>query len=111
MATMALDTDWDLSLDAAGNLALISGGAELSQSVCNAVRVWRGEGWLDTNFGVPYELILGSNPPKSFITGYMSRAGFDVPGVESLEFDINLNTKTRVLSGEILINGVQNVVI
>ena len=42
MATMALDTDWDLSIDAAGNLALIDGGAELAQSVCNAVRVWRG---------------------------------------------------------------------
>ena len=41
----------------------------------------------------------------------MSRAAFDVDGVESLEFDINLDTKTRVLSGNILINGVQNVVI
>ena len=108
MASLKLDEDWDLTLDGANDLALCEGSEELSQNVAAAVRVWRGEAWYDINFGVPYTSILANLPPQSLVGARISQTAFAVDGVESIEVNLEPYNKTRVLRGNILINGVTN---
>lgn len=81
--TLLLDTEqWDLVLDANGNIAMASPPYALAQDVASAVRLFNGELWYDSTKGVPYfEEILGQLPPPSLMQAYIVDAALTVPGV------------------------------
>lgn len=102
--TILLDTVlWDLTVDAAGNMALASEPYSLAQDVASAIRLFKGELWYDKTQGVPYKMkILGQSPPLTVFQELMVQAALTVPGVVSAvcivtKYDFN----TRDVEGQV----------
>lgn len=85
MNTLALDNEnWDLTIDANGNIAMATGAQALAQDAAAACMLYLGELWYDTTQGVPYFTQLwGKLPPQSLIQAKFEQAALTVPGVES----------------------------
>jgi len=81
-ATLALELqDWDLCLDANGNIALATAPYAIAQDVASACRTFLGECWYDTTYGVPYlEQVLGQLPSLGVIKALLVTAASTVPG-------------------------------
>ena len=81
MNTLLLDrTQWDLVLDASGNIALASEPYAIAQDGSSAIRTFQGEVYYDITLGVPYMAqILGKRPPLSLIKAQMVAAALTVP--------------------------------
>jgi len=101
--TLLLDPDaWDLTVDAAGNIATAAPSYSLAQDVASAVRLVAGELWYDIRKGVPYfSDILGHNPPLALIAAQMEDAALSVPGVVSARY-IHGSRDSRTEAGQIL---------
>lgn len=104
MKTLLLDpSDWDLTIDAAGNIACASDPYSQGQDAASAAKLFKSELWFDTLPGVPYwASILGHLPPLSLIKAEMVRAARTVPGVESAVCYIT-SFANRQISGQIQI--------
>lgn len=97
--TLPLTADWDLQLDAAGNLSLIDLDASLAQDVASAIRTFLGECWYDTTLGLPYfEAILGQRPPRSLVVSKIQREALRVPDVATAAVTL-LGLNDRALTG------------
>lgn len=83
MNTLILDQgDWDLILDAAGNIAMATDPYALVQDVASAVRLFVGELWYDETQGIPYKQnILGHNPSLQYVKIQVEKAALTVPTV------------------------------
>lgn len=83
--TLLLDVDsWDLTVDAAGNIAVASEPYSLAQDAASAIRLFIGELYYDTSQGIPYfKQILGQDPPVALMKAYFNEAALTVPGVVS----------------------------
>jgi hypothetical protein len=84
MNTLLLDlTNWDLCIDANGNIAMAAAPYAIAQDVASAQRTFQGEVYYDETLGVPYfqAPILGGNPPVSLLAEYEVQAARTVPGV------------------------------
>lgn len=93
MDTLLLDLDnWDLVVDAAGNIAVASEPYSIAQDVASACRLFLGELYYQPDKGIPYfQQILAQNPPASLIKAQVEKAAMTVPEVASA---------TCVLTGE-----------
>ena len=102
MNTLLLDSvDWDLVLDAKGNIAMASEPYALAQDVASAVRLFKGELWYDTSKGIPYfEQVLGYLPPVSLLRRLLADAALSVPGVLNAQVVLE-PLENRQLSGQI----------
>lgn len=83
MDTLLLDlTNWDLCIDANGNIAVASAPYALAQDVASAQRTFRGEVYYNNVLGIPYfQNVLGHSPPTSLLAEYEVLAALTVPGV------------------------------
>lgn len=83
MDTLLLDlTNWDLCIDANGNIAMASAPYALEQDVASAQRTFLGEVYYNSLLGIPYfQNVLGHNPPASLLSEYMVNAALTVPTV------------------------------
>jgi len=83
--TLLLDlTNWDLVLDASGNIAQASPPYAIAQDVASAIKTFQGEVWYNSLIGVPYfQDIFGQNPPVTLFQAYMVGAALTVPDVVS----------------------------
>lgn len=82
MNTLLLDlTNWDLCVDAFGNIAMATPPYAVAQDVASACKTFKGEVYYDTTLGVQYRNILGQNPPASLLDEYMVQAALTVPDV------------------------------
>ena len=111
--TLLLDRDdWDLAIDAAGNIALASEPYSQAQDAASAVRVFQGECYYDTTLGVPYFTdVLGRYQPTQILRARAQEAALTVPGVNDATA-ILITGPNRVLSGQIQIStdsGVQTI--
>lgn len=106
--TLLLDENWDLTLDASGNLAVVGRPYETAQDVASAVRLFLGELWYDTTQGVPYfEAILGQLPSLQFMKVKFIAAGITVPNVAKIAcFLTGPDRQTRVVGGELQITDI-----
>lgn len=112
MTSLLLDfTDWDLTTDGNNDLALtLNERDERAQNVAIACRVWQGEAYFDTNFGVPYNEILAHRPPQSLVMTLIGNTAATVEGVESVRVELdNYDNPERILTGNIVVNGEENV--
>ena len=105
MKTLQLNADaWDITLDAAGNIAVASDKEAILQDVCSAARTWLGEALYDTGQGVPYDTdILQSNIDLSFYASEVEDAALTVPGVAAATCHLATPTKDRQLQGALVI--------
>ncbi len=81
MDTLLLDQQaWDLTVDAAGNIALATAPYAIAQDVASALKLFLGECWYDTTRGIPYfQQILGNQPPLAFLKAKFATAALSVP--------------------------------
>jgi hypothetical protein len=102
MKTALLDiTEWDLVLDAAGNLAIATEPYQFSQDVASAIKLFLGELWYDIGKGVPYFTdVLGHNPPITYFQALMENAALTVPGVTKATCTIS-QLDNRTITGEV----------
>lgn len=90
--------EWDLTLDAFGNIAMASAPYALAQDVASAIRLFLGELQYDTAKGVPYfEEILGQLPPPSLLMAHLEAAALTVPGVVEAQCIISSITDREVV--------------
>ena len=86
MNTLLLSQNvWDLTVDAARNIAVASDPYAPAQDAASACRVFRREQWYDTTLGIPYfEQILGVPPPQfSLLKAHLVQTALTVPEVTS----------------------------
>lgn len=86
MKTLLLDSDWDLSVDASGNIAVGDHFGDdpigLAQDAASAIKLFSGELYYDTTQGIPYfREILGRRPPLTLLKAYVVTAAKTVPEV------------------------------
>jgi hypothetical protein len=102
LATMLLDDTWDLTMDAAGNMALapMSPPDNLAQDAASAVRTWLGEEYWNTQIGIPWQTILGSVPNLPLLKQQLVNAALTVPGVATAIVFLS-SFDNRAISGQI----------
>lgn len=102
MDTLLLDRDnWDVTVDATGNIALASAPYAILQDVASACRLFLGEAYYDTTKGVPYfSEALGRSVPTPLLKARMEEAARAVPGVTSARCVLTLQPD-RVMTGQI----------
>lgn len=104
MRTLLLDTvDWDLTTDAAGNIAVADVPYALAQDAASAIRLFLGELWYDDTQGVNYSLILGKLPPVTLLKQQFVEAALTVPGVVSAQCFIS-GVEGRRLTGQVQVS-------
>lgn len=102
MNTLLLTVDqWDLCLDANGNIAVASDPYSVAQDVASACRTFLGDVWYNQAAGIPYfGQILGQLPPLALIKQWLISQALQVPGVTNpVVYLSQLNERT--LSGQI----------
>lgn len=102
--TLLLDRDdWDLCLDASGNIALASEPYSQAQDAASAVRVFQGEAYYDTTLGIPYfSDVLGRYQPTQILRARMQEAALMVPGVTDATA-VLVTQPNREMTGQIQI--------
>ena len=113
MNTILLDkVNWDLVVNAAGNIATafdsapVSTAAQktvyaLAQDAASAIRLFQSELWFDTTQGIPYfDQILGKKPSVPLMKAYFVRAAKTVPGIVSAVCYIEA-IANRVVTGQV----------
>lgn len=103
--TLLLDRDnYDLCLDAAGNIALAEEPYAQEQDVASECRVFEGECYYDTTRGVPYwGAILGQTPPVQIMKERLAAAARLVPGVTRVTVYL-LGIADRRVRGQVQFN-------
>lgn len=111
--TLALSQDWDLDLDASGNLRTVGDatpeiqtgpGMRLAQDVASRLRAWRGEVWFDTQQGVDYARYLGRAPAILELRSDMQSEALRVPLCATALADIALDRSSRAVGGTITLS-------
>lgn len=102
MNTLYLNPDtWDLTLDAAGNIALAKDPYAKAQDVASAARLFAGELYYDTAKGIPYfDETLGRKQSFALYRHRLVQAALSVPGVLSADVAIE-QQNGRILSGRL----------
>ena len=110
MNTLLLDnTEWDLVLDTAGNIAMARPPYARAQDVASALRLFQGELYYNTLPGVPYLTeILGLLPPIPLIQAALVRAALTVPGVVTAQALIQ-GLNQRMMTGQVTFTDVDGV--
>lgn len=100
-STLLLSDAWDLTVDAAGDIAMDSTSYAVAQDVASVCRTVRGELFYDTTIGVPYrELVWGQNYVPQLVKALIEEAAKTVPGVVQAQATITLQPN-RHLTGDI----------
>lgn len=106
--------EWDLTLDASGNIALapttvdgrdVGDAYAQAQDAASAIRLFQGELLYDTSQGIPYwQKILGKVPSVSLMTTYFEKAALTVPGVvQARAFIASIDNVNRRVTGQVQI--------
>ena len=57
--SLLLDVEWDIQLDASGNIAVTTGDYAVAQNVSNAVRLFTNDAYYDPDRGIPHFAKIG----------------------------------------------------
>lgn len=100
--TLLLDADWDITVDAGGNIATVSDAYAIAQNVANAVRLFTDDAYFNADRGIPhFNIELGHKPPYSILRTRILEAARAVEGVADAA--VTFDRDKRVLGGEILL--------
>lgn len=101
--TLLLSVDaWDLSLDAAGNIALSAPPYAVAQDVASACRTWKGELWYDTTLGIDFESLLWNSPGPSAVQQAFNQQALSVSSVATATTTISeFSGAAGMLTGQI----------
>ncbi len=108
------DTQGDIQIDPeTGDLAVTSGGESVAQDATQRLRTFRGEWFLDIDFGVPYfDSVLVKNPNPSLLQTIFRDKILETPGMvdlvtldldyDSAERELDVRFKGQIDTGEIV---------
>lgn len=112
--TLALTTDWDLDLDARGDLRTVGDGTaqtvqtgpgmRLAQDVASRLRAWRGEVWFDVQQGIDYPRYLGLSPSMVELRADYQSEALQVPLCATALADIDLQRTNREVGGTVYLS-------
>lgn len=102
--TLLLDTaEWDLVLDANGDIALADEPYAISQDVASAIRTFQTDCWYDQRKGMPYwQQILGHYPPMALVRSAIVKEAMGEPNVAQVKVR-RLDLTDRLVTGEVLV--------
>ncbi|VEB99922.1 Uncharacterised protein [Cedecea lapagei] len=105
-----LDVDsWDLSLDAAGNIASTQNPYAVAQDAACSCSTFLGEAWYDTTLGLPYyERILGHWPGSQLINTKMATEAKKLPYVQDAFCTVTISNGDRAASGVMTLTDTNN---
>lgn len=98
--TASLSEDWDLQLDANGNLSMLRDARAVEQNVCNEGRLFLDDAYFRADEGIAwFSDQLGKAVQDAVMRNRLRTAAESVPGVLSVgEITINaLDAETRTL--------------
>lgn len=104
MDTLLLDVElWDLTVDAAGNIAVAAEPYALAQDAASAVKLFLRELWYDNTQGVDwFKKILGQSPHLEVFQSLMVAAVLTVPGIVSAVCIVeDFDRETEHVTGQI----------
>ena len=98
MIDIALDNNHDLDTKAL-DLSLVEGAKQVQQQLLIKLKLWRGEWFLDTDFGTPYlENILGKQLTLSGAIAALRKSILEVKGVRQINYlNYKFSNETRIL--------------
>lgn len=101
MLDIALSSNHDLDTSSL-DLKLVDKAAQVRQQLLIKLKLWRGEWFLDTEFGTPYlQQILGKQLTLSGALAALRKSILEVEGVRQiLSFSYKFNNSTRKLEVE-----------
>lgn len=99
MIDIAINSDFDLDTSTL-DLKLIDGAERVRQQLLIKLKLWRGEWFLDTEFGTPYlQEILGKQLTLSGALAALRKSILEVSGVRKItEFSYTYNNSIRKLT-------------
>ena len=102
--TLLLDTaEWDLVLDANGDIALADEPYAISQDVASAIRTFQTDCWYDQRKGMPYwQQILGHYPPMALVRSAIVNEAMREPKVAQVTIK-RLELADRQITGDVLV--------
>lgn len=101
MNTLLLDTEqWDLVIDAAGNIAMATDPYAMAQDVASECRLFVRELPEDPARGVDNYAILSGPKPSSYIKDQLERAAYRVPTVIKARAALDLSDR-KILGGQV----------
>ena len=102
--TLLLDTaEWDLVLDANGDIALAGEPYAISQDVASAIRTFKEDCWYDQAKGLPYwQQILGHYPPMALVRSAIVNEAMREPKVAQVTIK-RLELTDRQITGDVLV--------
>lgn len=108
--TLLLDkSDWDITIDDKGYLALTTNEYAIAQNVSNAVRLFTNDAYFDQQDGIPhFSVELGHIPSESVVRARINETAKSVEGVIDTQTELTA-FNDRKLEGRIVIttnNGV-----
>lgn len=101
-ATLLLDqVNWDLLLDASGDIAVATEPYSLAQDAASAIKTFLGEVYYNTTLGIPWlQQILGKNPSLGAVKQLLVAAAETVPNVVSAQVFLTA-INFRAISGQV----------
>ena len=102
--TLLLNSQWDLTLDKSGRIAVADGAYATAQAVANECRLFSNDAYFEPDRGIPYYLIaLGKKLSPSVLRARLRDAAYLVEDVEDVTDVVleSLDTETRRVTGEI----------
>lgn len=102
--TLLLNSNWDLTLDKAGRIAIAEGAYATAQAVANECRLFTDDAYFEPDRGIPYYLIaLGKKLSPSVLRARLRDAALLVEDVDEVTEIVleSLDTETRKVKGEI----------
>lgn len=105
MLDIALSSNHDLDTSSL-DLKLVDKAEQVRQQLLIKLKLWRGEWFLDTEFGTPYlQQILGKQLTLSGALAALRKSILEVEGVQQiLSFSYKFNNSTRKLEVEFTAN-------
>jgi hypothetical protein len=92
---LKLDKSGDLLFER-GNIALVTGAAEIAQKLKVRYRFFLGEWYLDTRLGVPWiQTIFATGTPDELVRSKLMEVAVKCPGVASVEEFTYTRDRTR----------------
>lgn len=100
--TFGSGDDWDITLDADGDILVIEGGAAVAMDVACACQVFLGECYYDNTLGIPYQTnILGKAFSGSYLAQKLQNEAKKITAVNDAVATVTINRTTRKVNATI----------
>jgi hypothetical protein len=104
--TFKLTEDWDMQLDAEGNIILADSDYAIAQNCANEIRLWTNDAYYQADNGIDWMNVqLAKGLDATVLRSEIRAACMRVAGVQSVSSIVlnSFDTETRELRGEIVV--------